>query len=209
MCFNLNVKAQDDENFYMQLDEGDEFVWEVVELNEYYFKKTFGSEPNFEIGDKIRIVITELIEREIQWRITVERWDYKENWGERGDVIGYTVYRNPDLFVDNIFIPSPTDDYLQKAMEVLDDNIYDVSGNSITKRVKSEIGVDYRWKKQFDLKGFMIREAIYTYELDIVIAMIEGGHRIIPFGFYFIGFIIFALLALVIISFKKKKIFIR
>jgi len=42
MCFNINVRAQEDEQeFFMGLNEGDELVWEVTELNEYYFRNTF------------------------------------------------------------------------------------------------------------------------------------------------------------------------
>ena len=210
MCFNINVRAQEDEQeFFMGLNEGDELVWEVTELNEYYFRNTFGSEPNFEKGDKIRIVISELYEGAVEWSITTERWDYKEEWGERGDTVVYELFKNPIQFNDYIFILTPTDDYLQEAMTNLDTNIYSVSGNSITKRVKSDIGVDYRWRKNFDTKGVLSRETVFTYDLDIVIIMIEGGYRVIPFGFYFLGFMAFALTALIIINFRKKKFLIK
>ncbi|MFW9937275.1 MAG: hypothetical protein ACFFD5_06475 [Candidatus Thorarchaeota archaeon] len=203
------MNAQEEEDFFLQLSEGDELVWEVTELNDYYFRNTFGSEPNFEKGDKIRFVITDLYEGAIQWSITIEQWDYKFDWGERGDIKTYELLKNPIQFNDYIFILTPTDDYLQEAMTNLDTNIYSVSGNSITKRVKSEIGVDYRWRKQFDTNGVITRETVYTYDQDIIIVEVEGGYRVIPFGFYFIGFMLFSLLALILINFRKKKFIIR
>jgi hypothetical protein len=204
------VKAQEEEQeFSMRLNEGDELVWEVKEINEYYFITTFGSEPNFEKGDRIRIVITDLYEGTIQWSITTEEWDYKDDWGERGESRTYEVFKNPIQFDDYIFILTPTDDYLQEALTNLDTNIYSVSANSITKRVKSEIGVDYRWRKHFDIRGVLSRETVYTYDLDIIIIQIEGGYKVISFGFYFVGFIIFALSSLIIFGLKKKKILIR
>lgn len=209
ICFNLNVNAQEEQEFFMQLSEGDELVWEVTELNDYYFRNTFGSEPNFQKGDKMRMVITDLYEGAIQWSITTEQWDYKDDWGERGNTIIYELFKNPIQFDDYIFVLTPTDDYLQEAMTNLDTNIYSVSGNSISKRVKSDIGVDYRWRKQFDTKGVIIRETVYTYDLDIIIVEVEGGYRLIPFGFYFIGFMLFALSALIIITFRKKRFIIR
>ncbi|MFX0060099.1 MAG: hypothetical protein ACFE85_15365 [Candidatus Hodarchaeota archaeon] len=210
MCFNLNVKAQEEEDeYFLQLKEGDELVWKVTELNEYYFKLTFGDEPNFKIGDQIKIVITDIYEARLQWTINTEEWDYNADWGERGIIRDYEIFKDPTLYEDYIFILAPVDDYLQEAYTNLDTNLYDVSGNSIIKKVKSDVNVDYRWEKQFDFRGLLSRETVYDFDRDIIIVRVEGGMRTIPMGFYFIGFIILALSALIIISLKQNKILIR
>lgn len=199
------VRAQDETDYPLVLKQNDELVWEVTELDEYYFKNVFGTEPNYEKGDKIRMIITDIYEGAIQWSITTETWDYKREWGERGETQTYPLYKNPIQYDDYIFILTPVEDYLEEALTNLPTE-YSVSGASITKIEKSRIGVDYRWEKQFDSKGVLHRETIYDFDDPRkIVVRVEGGYRIIPMGPYFLTFTFIALFALIVVSLRSKK----
>lgn len=207
---NTLVRAQEEHPYTLGIKKYDEFVWEVTDLDLYYFERVFGSEPNFDIGDKNRAIITDLYESEIEWAIYTEEWYYKDNWGENGVSVQYELLKNPVLFTDNIYILMPVDDYLEEAATVLPSE-YTVRGSTVTKIVKSDAtGVEYRWEKQFDIKGFLHRESVYLYDPDpdaaeILIVRIEGGFRVIPMGITFLIFTFIALFALIIISMKGRK----
>jgi len=67
--------------------------------------------------------------------------------------------------------------------------------------------MDYTWQKEFDPRGVLVEETYYD-EDDQIIIRSEGKFRIIPFGITFIGFTIFAIIAIIVV-FKKKNLRIK
>ena len=202
-CLNFNVKAQDPE-YELGFNEGTELVWEVTQLDLSSFREVFGFDPNFELEDQIRMVIREITESSRDWIIDVEFWDYKTDWGLSGEVLPIYIGVYPDDYVDYLFCLTPIGDYLDEVMEYLPSEYYRI-GYSIFKQGRSDTGKDYVWEKEFDTRGILAIETHYD-EFDQVIVRLEGTFRIIPFGTYFIGFSIVAIIAIIFISFKKKKI---
>ena len=202
-CLNLNTKAQDDE-YSVGFNEGTELIWEITELDLTRFREIFGLEPNFELGDQNRIIIREIEEATISHVVRIEFWDYKTDWGLSGKDITLHIFKNPELYDEFIFCLTPIDDYLDEVMGNLPSEYYRI-GYSIFKQGRSDTGKDYLWEKEYDTRGILAIETYYD-EFDQVIVRLEGTFRIIPFGSYFIGFSIVAIIAIIFISLKKKKI---
>lgn len=203
-CLNFNVKAQDPEHS-LGFNEGTELVWEITQLDLSSFREVFGFEPNFELGDQIRMVIREIQDATTDiWLIYVEFWDYKTDWTLSGEVIPIYIGKFPENYDDYLFCPTPIDDYLDKVVDTLSSEYYK-EGLSICKQAVSDTGKDYLWEKEFDTRGILAVET-HKDEFNQVIVRLEGTFRIIPFGTYFIGFSIMAIFAIIFITLKKKKI---
>ena len=200
-CFNLNVKAQEEE-YDVGFNEGTELVWEVAELDLMKFKETFGFEPNFEIGDQNRIIIREISDSPGLWIISIEFWDYKTDWGLSGRQLTLTMGKDPAQYNDYLFCLYPVEQYLDEVITHLPTDYYR-TGLSIFKRGKSTTGLDYTWQKEYDFNGVLIAEIVYD-EHDEIIVRLEGTFRFIPFGFYFIGFSMMAVVAIILVSIKRK-----
>ena len=68
---------------------------------------------------------------------------------------------------------------------------------------RSNTGIDYLWEKEYDTRGVLLTETVYD-EFDNVIVRLEGTFQIIPFGNYYIGFTIMGIVAIIIISIRRK-----
>ena len=202
-CLNFNVKAEVVEHS-LGFNEGTELVWEVTRLDLSRFREVFGFDPNFELEDQIRMVIREIHDSARSWIIDVEFWDYKTDWGLSGELIPIYIGVYPSDYDDYLFCLTPIDDYLDKVRDNLPSEYY-INGYSIFKQARSDTGKDYLWEKEFDTRGILAIETHYD-EFDQVIIRMEGTFRIIPFGTSFIGFSIVAVIAIIFISLKKKKI---
>lgn len=202
-CLNFNVKAQGPE-YGLGFNEGTELVWEVTQLDLSSFREVFGFDPNFELEDQIRMVIREITESSRNWIIDVEFWDYKTDWGLSGETSNINIGKSPEDWDDKIFCPTPVEDYLEQVKKTLSSEYYRI-GYSIFKQGRSDTGKDYVWEKEFDTRGILAIETHYD-EFDQVIVRLEGTFRIIPFGTSFIGFSFVAIIAIIFISLKKKKI---
>jgi len=202
-CLNFNVKAEVAEHS-LGFNEGTELVWEVTQLDLSSFREVFGFDPNFELEDQIRMVIREIHDSARSWIIDVEFWDYKTDWGLSGELIPIYIGVYPDDYDDYLFCLTPIDDYLDKVRDNLPSEYY-INGYSIFKQARSDTGKEYLWEKEFDTRGILAIETHYD-EFDQVIIRMEGTFRIIPFGTSFIGFSIVAVIAIIFISLKKKKI---
>ena len=202
-CLNFNVKAEVVEHS-LGFNEGTELIWEVTQLDLSSFREVFGFDPNFELEDQIRMVIREIHDSARSWIIDVEFWDYKTDWSLSGEVIHIYIGVYPDDYDDYLFCLTPIDDYLDKVRDNLPSEYY-INGYSIFKQARSDTGKDYLWEKEFDTRGILAIETHYD-EFDQVIIRMEGTFRIIPFGTSFIGFSIVAVIAIIFISLKKKKI---
>ena len=185
--------------YELNLDEDDSFTWEVTELNHYAFEKTFGFEPDFEEGDQTRRTIREIDEYTDGWTLTVEFWDFDDKFDEDGAIIYDEVFEDPENYEDNIFVPTPVNDYLAELPDV--DSSYVVDGLRVTKR-----GTDYDMIKEYDDRGVLVREEFIDDD-EIVLVRIEATFRIIPAaGFQeIIGFTVIALISIIIYMIKKKK----
>jgi hypothetical protein len=200
ICISTNVNAQ--ANYDFRLEEDDTYVWEVKELNKHEFEKTFGFEPAFEVEEKTRRVIQDVEDTDNGWLITAEVWDYGEDWDEDGEILDEEVFDDPADYDDNIFLPTPVDQYLDDAQEDLPSE-YLIEGLRVTKRE-----TDYNIIREYDSNGVLVVE-MYENKDGIVIVRVEGTFRVIPLGNFYLGFIALAVAAIVILMIKKKKIVIR
>jgi hypothetical protein len=183
--------------------EGTELIWEITELDLVSFRTIFGFDPNYELGDQIRMIIRDIItDSSINWIIDVEFWDYKTDWGLSGELYPIYINRYPENYDDYIFSLTPVEDYLEQVIAALTSE-YSRIGLSIFKQGKSDTGMDYLWQKEFDPRGILIEETYYD-EFDQIIIRSEGKFRIIPFGTTFIGFTIVAIIAIIVVSKKKN-----
>ncbi|MBY8988842.1 MAG: hypothetical protein KGD61_10340 [Candidatus Lokiarchaeota archaeon] len=204
-CFSLISKAELEHE--IGFTEGTELIWEVTELDLESFREVFGFDPNYELGDQIRMIIRNIGSSSGAWIITVEFWDYKTDWGLSGRTFNVYINKQPEFYADYLFILTPVEDYIEQAIAELSSEYYR-SGLSIFKQGKSDTGMDYVWEKEFDPRGILIAETFYD-EFDQVIIKSEGKFRIIPFGINFVGFTMLAIIAIIVVSIKKKNLRIK
>ncbi len=209
ISLNLNVKAQDDEEqqFEVGFDVGTELIWEVTELDASSFRFIFGFEPNFEKGDQIRIIIRNVVKQSVAWSIKYEFWDYKTDWGVPGEEFTTNIFLNPENYGDYLFSLTPVEDYLAAVVENLPSE-YSAVGSTIIKRGISDVGKDYRWDKEYDVRGIPVVETYYN-EFNEIIVRVEGTFRIIPFGLYFIGFMIAGIIGSIVLILRRKRFTIK
>ena len=201
----VNVKAQ--QEYTLNLNENEEFTWKVTSLDVFKFQQILGAEPNIEIGDQIRIIIRNIDSGSTFYDLTVEFWDYKMDWGQSGRIEDLTMSTDPDLYKDYIFCLTPVDTYLS-AVETSSSTgpEYTVTSDSISKVIRAETGRDYIREKVYDRRGVPISETWYEYTTGRVIIRVEGSSLSVPFGLFFIGFIIIALMAIVFITLKRNQL---
>ncbi len=200
MCMSIKVSAQ--ETYEFKLSEDDSFIWEVKELNVHNFEKVFGFEPAFEKGDKTRRTIRDIDKKSFGWSLSVEFWDYKDDFDKDGAMIYEEVYDNPAEYEDNIFIPTPVIDYLAEADDELPSK-YIVEGAKVTQRES-----EYTIVREYDTRGFLALEE-YTDDDGIVLIRVEATFRTIPMSNHFIGFIVLAIVCIIFVMIKKKKFLIK
>ncbi|MFW9949832.1 MAG: hypothetical protein ACFFKA_06890 [Candidatus Thorarchaeota archaeon] len=197
------VNAQGEEPLYkVGFDAGTELVWEVTELDAYSFQTIFGFEPNFEIGDQIRIVVKNVREFTATFIIDYEFWDYKTDWGATGEDFSLIMYKNTTTYEDYLYSLTPVDDYLAAVVENLPSE-YTALGSTIIKRAISDEGKEYRWDKEYDIRGIPVVET-YFDEFNQVLVRVEGTFRI-SFGFYFIGFMVLGMLGVMSLVIVRKR----
>jgi len=205
-CLNLNTKAQE-YGYLPGFNEGTELIWEITELDLTEFREIFGIDPNFELGDQNRMIIRDITEASISYSVRIEFWDYKTDWGLSGKDININIFKNPELYNEYLFCLTPIEGYLDEVMSHLPSE-YSRIGYSVFKQARSDTGKDYLWEKEFDSRGILAIETYYD-EYDQVIVRLEGTFRIIPFGINFIGFTIVAIIAIIVVSIKKKNLRIK
>jgi len=200
MVSSIEVYAQ--ANYKLEIEEGDTYDWEVTELNKFEFDRVFGFEPAFEKGDKTRRTIENIEETTFGWLITVEFWDFQKNWDEDGAIVYEEIYDSPGDYEANIFLPTPVDEYLQKASEDLPSE-YLVEGQRVTIREK-----DYNRILEYDARGILLSET-FENKNGIILVKVESTLRLIPMGNYFIGFTVLAIISIIILMIKQKKFTIK
>ena len=203
--FSSIAKAEPDHG--IGFTEGTELIWEIKELDLESFREIFGFNPNYELGDQIRMIIRDIGDSSGLWIIDVEFWDYKTDWGLSGEIFSIYIGKYPENYADYLFSLTPVEDYLEQVIATLSSEYYR-TGLSIFKQGKSDTGMDYLWQKEFDPRGILIEETYYD-EFDQIIIRSEGIFRIIPFGITFIGFTIVAIIAIIVVSIKKKNLRIK
>ena len=200
---SVNVNAQE---YTLQLNTNDEYVWEVKVLNKDKFEYTFNAEPNFVVGDQKKIVIREVTDIEgIRWSIVVAFWDFGTDWTIDGEIEYLSIEQNPNFYDDYLFVPTPVDDYLEFAMLSLPTDYYYEPPLTIGRRARSDTDVPYRVEKTFDINGIITSET-YFDAVDSVIVKMEGTFFLVPLGFSFLGFMAIGIISLIAIFLKKNKI---
>lgn len=184
----------------LDVEEDDSFTWEVTEVNVHYFEKVFGFEPNFEKGDETKRDIERIIDSTDGWKFTVKLWDFKIDKDTNGTIVYDDVPSSPSDYDENIFIPTPVNDFLSEAAEDLSSE-YTVQGSRVTKEED-----DFTMEKEYDQNGVLAVET-YTDEDGIVLVKIEGNFRAIPSANVelIVGIMAISLAALVIVMIKRKK----
>lgn len=206
ICANVNVKAQ---GYDIGISEDDEFVWEVTYLDLDLFIRTLGYEPNFRVGDQIKVVINSVNPREPYWSVDVSFWDYQTDWSKPGSREIFQIFKAAEVYEDSIFLPIPIEDYLE-AVETYFQPEYQVEGTTISKIVQAETNENYLYEKTYNNRGVITTEAVTEYDVpNRLIVKVEGTFVLIPLGFYFIGFIIIAITAVIIILMKGKNLILK
>lgn len=186
------------------LGENDEFVWEIKELDLDKFQATFGTEPNFEVGSQVRMIIREVDDIQgYRWSIVAEFWDYGTDWGVAGSIESLSIQRYPSQYDDYIIIPTPVSNYIEDAIETLSSQYYSYSSNLIGRQDVSDLGVEYKVEKTFNIDGVLTSET-YLDEADLIIVKLEATFQFIPFGFGFLGFMAIGIVGLIIFTMKRK-----
>jgi hypothetical protein len=191
VTYSIGVKAND------------EFVWEIKDLNLDKFEATFGIEPNFHVGSQVRMVVREVDDLTSKWSIVVEFWDYGSNWLASGSVENLDIPKYPNQYDDFIFIPTPVNNYIEEALTNLSSQYYSISDNMIGKQDVSEIGVDFKVEKTYNINGILIDET-YLDQANLVIVKLEATFQIVPFGFSFLAYMSLTVIGLIIIVKRKK-----
>jgi hypothetical protein len=207
MSSNISLNSRAQTTYGSPLRENDEFTWEVKELDLHNFKKVFGFEPAFELGDKIKKRIRNILEVEYGWSLTVEIWDYKSNLDSSGQTTYDTIHKAPADFEENVFIPTPVNEYLHEAKleETYLKDEYEVSGNILTMRGKGPFGDRFIMEKEYDgLRGVLISEKYLSDPEGRVIVLVAGLWSI-PIGNFFFGFMAIAIVGIVILMIRRKK----
>jgi len=157
--------------YFLGINDGDEFIWEVEEVNITNFNNIFGFEPNFGEGDLCKMIIHDINEDGISWILQAEFWDYGSNWEGSGRVVNFRIYKNPAGFTDQIFLPIPVNIYLQEIMIHFPVEYY-LTGLSLFKYGISDTGENYTWQKEYNTNGAMITES-FLDEYDNVIVRLR------------------------------------
>lgn len=188
----------------LDLDEDDSFTWEVTDLHPHQFEKVFGFEPNFEKDDEIKYTIQRIDEVSDGWDLVLEFWDFKVDKDDNGTIIYEDVPDSPKDYDENIFIPTPVNDFLSAAGDSLSSK-YSVDGATVERTE-----TDYTMTKEYDQRGVLVSEE-YVDDDGIVLVRIEGEFRVIPSGNIelVLGFIALAITGIIIVLIKKNKFLIK
>jgi len=194
------------QSYAFNYNEDDEFVWEVTELDLHNFKKVFGFEPIFEVGDQLKKRIRSILDFDTSWSLTLEVWDYTSSFEGNGSIEYHTVHREASLYDEDLFVPTPVEDFLIAVDQLgILGSEYDIAGRTLTKYDKGVDGSRYTMTKIYDSRGIVETE-LYTDDDqgDRVIVRVDGTFRI-PFGETFIVFMGISIVALVFVMIKKQK----
>ena len=199
--FSLIGKAETEHD--IGFNEGTELIWEITELNLEKYRDILGIDPNYEVGEQTRMIIREIDTSSEAWILKIEFWDYKTDWNLGGEESLIYIGNSPEDWDDKIFCLTPVEDYLEQVITTLTSEYYR-TGLSIFKRANDFTGKDYLWEKEFDPRGLLVVETYYDESDEDIIIRWEGQFRIVPFGITFVGFAIFAIIAIIGVSIKKK-----
>ena len=197
MFLTTNVKAV---TYGLDIDEDDSFEWEVTDLNPHQFEKVFDFKPSFEKGDKAKRTIERIDDTADGWTLVVEFWDFKIDRDENGTIIYEAIPDSPGDFDENIFIPTPVNDFLSEAVKDLGSE-YSVQGSIVEKLEK-----DFTMIKEYDARGVLMSEE-YVDDDGIVLVKIEGTFRVIPAANVeiILSVMAFAIAGIIFVIVKNKK----
>ncbi len=187
--------------FELGVHEDDVYTWKITELNRHNFERTFGFNPFFEVGDQLRIKIDSIVTPTDtgDYTIVADFWDYGSDFNQKGVIKYYTVPSTPTEYKDNLFILTPTDRFLQDALETLPSS-YTVEGSTITKLMQN-----YSSVLEYHPRGVVLTET-YIDDDGIVLIKVEGNFRLISLGTSFMGIMLVSVIFIVLMILKNKKL---
>ncbi len=151
-----------------EVNVGDEFIYTVTTVNTYW------SGGVYELGDKMKIKITNITEETDYFFINYEDWDMiskSESFGAIADNSDYErVYKNPSYVFAYIyyFVLTPVRDYLVAFAETSSDHLS--SGNNLTEFwgfYDEQISI-------FDSNGVMSKREVKSHGI-VVLVLSRGG----------------------------------
>jgi len=204
---NVDVNAQTT-TYSMAIHDNDEYVWEVTQLDESIFVRVLGYEPNFDVGDRIRVIIDSVEDHEYHWMIYAYFWDYKADWSQQGSYQLMPVRKFPYHYNDSVFLPVPIDDYLTEVESYFEPQ-YSVDGLKISTIIRAQTDREYLHERVYNDRGVLITECVYEYPINRLFVKVDATFFMIPMGIYFIGFIIIAIAAIATVLVKRRKIILK
>jgi hypothetical protein len=190
---------QEEEKYQAGIRSGQIYTWTVTELDKESFENVFGYEPAFDKEDQIRIRITEVTLHSSQqyWELNIEFWDYKMSWQREGLNQTKRINKNPEDYNDDLFIPNPADEFLTELEDTQTE--YESEDFTITREFET-----YTMIREYNPEGVQLTET-YLDEDENTIVKVEGNFRRIPFGNFYLGFIMLGLFSIVISVLIRKR----
>lgn len=192
-------QQQEEDTYQVGIRAGQIYTWTVTELDKEIFEDVFGYEPAFDKQDQIRIRINEVALHPSQqyWEVDIEFWDYKMSWQREGLNQTKRLNKNPEVYNDDLFIPTPADEFLTELEDTQTE--YESEGFTITREFETYIMI-----REYNPEGVQLSES-YLDEDENTIVKVEGNFRRIPFGNFYLGFLTLGLLSIVISVLIRKK----
>ena len=206
LVMNPSVRAA---TYTADQKEGDSFVWEITELDVQSFERVFDIVPKFEEGYKTKILIKKMIDVSYGWSLTVERWNYiasRESFSRNGSIEYMSIHSDPTEYNEELFIPTPVEDYLEEAAETLPSE-YLVDGKTVTRREQQD---DFKLVKEYNGQGVCVSETYLDFDDNRVIIKVEGTFRAIPTGTWEpITFMMIAISGFIFFLMRRRKVLVK
>lgn len=192
-------QQQEEDTYQVGIRAGQIYTWTVTELDKEIFEDVFGYEPAFDKQDQIRIRINEVALHPSQqyWEVNIEFWDYKMSWQREGLNQTKRLNKSPEDYNDDLFIPIPADDFLTELEDTQTE--YESEDFTVTREFET-----YTMIREYNPEGVQLTET-YLDEEENTIVKVEGNFRRIPFGNFYLGFLILGLLSMVVSVLIRKR----
>ncbi|MFX1498617.1 MAG: hypothetical protein ACFFBH_13920 [Promethearchaeota archaeon] len=201
---NINVKAQTT-TYSIAIHNNEEYIWEITLLDASTFTRVLGYEPNYQVGDRIRVIIDTVEDHDYFWFVSAYFWDYGADWSQQGTFKQMAVRKTAYEYNDSIFLPVPIADYLA-AVQTYFEPEYTADGNKLSTIQRAQTDRDYLHERIYNDKGVLITEILYEYPILRPFIKVEATFGTIPMGIYFIGFMIVAIASIAVVISKRKKL---
>lgn len=192
-------QQQEEDTYQVGIRAGQIYTWTVTELDKETFEDVFGYEPAFDKEDQLRIRISEVALHPSQqyWEVSIEFWDYKMSWSREGLNQTKRINKSPEDYNDDLFIPIPANEFLTELEDTQTE--YESEDFTVTREFET-----YTMIREYNPEGVQLTET-YLDEEENTIVKVEGNFRRIPFGSFYLGFLILGLLSMVVSVLIRKR----